>query len=83
MAKRDGRVVGWISLKVDYIDGLYVDPRHAGTGIGSNLLRYLEGSSRQEELPLCERMPARTQGIFICAGAMNLSVRMVPATRSR
>jgi len=43
VAELDGRVVGWISLKVDYIDGLYVDPRHAGTGIGSNLLRYLEG----------------------------------------
>jgi putative acetyltransferase len=41
--EREGTVVGWVCLKVDYIDGLYVDPHHAGTGIGSNLLRYLEG----------------------------------------
>lgn len=35
---QDGRVVGVLCLKDDFIDQLFVDPAHQGQGLGSNLL---------------------------------------------
>ncbi len=38
VAERDGAVVGFAALTSTWLDHLYVDPRHAGQGIGSALL---------------------------------------------
>ena len=38
----DDRVVSWISIKNDYVEGLYTDPRHCTRGIGSALLLFAE-----------------------------------------
>ena len=38
VAEADDIVIGWIALRNDYIDGLYIDPRFARRGVGTQLL---------------------------------------------
>lgn len=38
VAEQDGRVVGYALLSPVWLDHLFVDPRHLGTGIGTTLL---------------------------------------------
>jgi GNAT superfamily N-acetyltransferase len=38
----DGDIAGWISARANTIDGLYTSPPHAGQGIGSRLLAFVE-----------------------------------------
>ncbi|WP_435769391.1 N-acetyltransferase family protein [Nocardioides sp. SYSU DS0651] len=38
VAELDGRVVGYARFTATWLDDLYVDPQHAGRGIGSALL---------------------------------------------
>ena len=42
IAESDGRAVGWIALRGNYIDGLYTHPHFAGRGVGSGLLAFAE-----------------------------------------
>ncbi|MEZ4619589.1 MAG: GNAT family N-acetyltransferase [Caldilineaceae bacterium] len=37
-----GEAVGWVEIGGDHIAGIYVDPPHAGQGIGSALLAHAE-----------------------------------------
>lgn len=39
-----GAVVGWVEVDGDHIAGMYVDPQHAGQGIGATLLAHAEGA---------------------------------------
>ena len=47
VAQRDGRTVGFASIKGDTLKGLYVDPTH-GRGAGRILLRTAEDHARSE-----------------------------------
>jgi GNAT superfamily N-acetyltransferase len=38
----DDRIVSWIAIKNDHVDGLYTDPHHSTRGIGSALLQFAE-----------------------------------------
>ena len=42
IAESEGVIVGWIAVRNDYIDGLYIDPSFAERGIGSKLLSVAE-----------------------------------------
>jgi putative acetyltransferase len=47
----DARVIGFSDLEEDgHIQFLYVDPGAAGRGVGSSLIRALEGAARQRGL---------------------------------
>ena len=46
VAEVEGGIVGWIAVRGDYVDGLYVDPGYAKRGIGAHLLRLVEGVLR-------------------------------------
>jgi putative acetyltransferase len=48
IADSEGITVGWIAIRVDYIDGLYVDPLFARQGIGSQLLQLSETLMREQ-----------------------------------
>ena len=39
-------IVGWVAVRGDYLDALYVDPEHAKQGIGTKLLRMVENELR-------------------------------------
>ncbi len=39
VAERDRRVLGFLSLADGWIEQLYVEPEHTGTGIGSRLIQ--------------------------------------------
>jgi putative acetyltransferase len=45
-----GVPVGWISVSIDTIDGLYTQPRYERCGIGSRLLAFAESLMRQRGL---------------------------------
>jgi putative acetyltransferase len=47
VAEDQGRVVGWVAVRDDYLDALYVDPDHARRGIGRSLLLLAETVLRQ------------------------------------
>lgn len=36
------RILGWVAVRGDYLDALYVEPEYAGRGIGAHLLRLAE-----------------------------------------
>lgn len=38
----DEKIVSWIAIENDRVEGLYTDPRHSARGIGSSLLRFAE-----------------------------------------
>src|SRR5215831_20671863 len=42
VAEVRSQIVGWVANREDYLDALYVDPRFARRGIGSQLLRLVE-----------------------------------------
>ena len=42
IAELEGVLVGWVAVRGDYIDGLYIDPCSAEQGIGSELLSVAE-----------------------------------------
>ena len=44
-------VVGWGAIRGDKLEGLYTDPVFAGRGIGTGLLRLLEGLMRERGIP--------------------------------
>lgn len=44
LAEVDNVLSGWVAIRGDRIDGLYVDPPFVGEGIGSALLRLAEGT---------------------------------------
>ena len=46
VAEVEGEIVGWIAVRGDYVDGLYVDPGYTKRGIGAHLLRLVEGVLR-------------------------------------
>ena len=47
VAEIDNHIVGWVAVRGDYLDALYVDPEHAKRGIGTNLLRLVEDVLRR------------------------------------
>src|SRR5687768_9777454 len=42
IAEVDNTIAGWIAIRLDYIDGLYVDPAFIGRGVGTDLLNLAE-----------------------------------------
>ena len=36
------RIVSWIAIKSDHVEGLYTDPQHSTRGVGSALLQFAE-----------------------------------------
>jgi putative acetyltransferase len=42
VAEVEEQIIGWIAVRDDYLDALYVDPKHARRGIGSHLLQMVE-----------------------------------------
>ena len=46
VAEVENRIVGWIAVRGEYVDGLYVDPGYTKRGIGAHLLRLVEGVLR-------------------------------------
>lgn len=38
----DDRIVSWIAIKNDHVEGLYTDPHRSTRGIGSALLQFVE-----------------------------------------
>jgi len=42
---------GWGAIRGDKLEGLYTDPVFAGRGIGTGLLRLLEGLMRERGIP--------------------------------
>ena len=52
IAESEGIIVGWIAIRVDYIDGLYVDPPFAQQGIGSQLLQLSEALIREQGIQI-------------------------------
>ena len=47
VAEMPSQIVGWVAVRgEDYLDALYVDPKFAGRGIGSRLLRLIEDAMR-------------------------------------
>ena len=47
VAEAEGAVAGWGAIRGDRLEGLYTDPRFAGRGIGTDLLRLLEARTRE------------------------------------
>jgi len=43
--------VGWVEVVSDHITGIYVDPQHAGQGIGSALLAHAEAAIQAAGYP--------------------------------
>jgi GNAT superfamily N-acetyltransferase len=41
------KIVGWVAIRDDYLDALYVDPNNARTGIGTELLEFVENVLRR------------------------------------
>jgi putative acetyltransferase len=42
LAEIDAVIAGWVAVRGDYLDALYVHPAHARRGIGTNLLKLVE-----------------------------------------
>jgi putative acetyltransferase len=51
VAELKGKPVGWVEVTGDSIAGMYVDPQHAGQGIGSALLAHAERGIRAAGYP--------------------------------
>ena len=47
VAELDGAIVGWVAVDVDYLEGLYTDPRFARQGIGTTLIELVENLVRE------------------------------------
>jgi len=47
IAEVNETIVGWVAVRGDYVDGLYVDPAFAGQGIGTELLALAERLMRE------------------------------------
>jgi putative acetyltransferase len=47
VAEEQGHVVGWVAVRGDYLDALYVDPDHARRGIGTHLLQLVQAVLRR------------------------------------
>ncbi|MAG31004.1 MAG: hypothetical protein CL908_08950 [Deltaproteobacteria bacterium] len=51
VAEVDGVPVGWVEVDRDRVEGIYVHPRLAGSGIGSTLLGHAEALIRAAGFP--------------------------------
>jgi putative acetyltransferase len=82
-------VLGWVSFTDDVIDGLYVHPRAARSGIGSRLVRFAEdriahGGFRQVRLEASANAVGFYKGLgylLTQPGLRGDSERSVPMTR--
>ena len=46
VAETDGQIIGWVAIREDYLDALYVAPESARRGIGTQLLQFAEEALR-------------------------------------
>ncbi len=51
VAEYMGAAIGWVEVDGDHIAGMYVQPQHAGSGIGSALLAHAEGQIQAAGYP--------------------------------
>jgi len=42
LAELNDTIVGWVAIRGDHLDGLYIEPAFAGQGIGTRLLNLAE-----------------------------------------
>ena len=52
VAEVDDTIAGWIALRGDYIDGLYMDPRFVERGIGTELVALAEALMRERGIQI-------------------------------
>jgi putative acetyltransferase len=52
VAETGDTVTGWIAIRGDYIDGLYINPRYARQNVGTELLRLAEGLMKERGIPV-------------------------------
>jgi GNAT superfamily N-acetyltransferase len=50
VAEEHGEILGWVAVRSDYLDALYVEPARAGQRIGAFLLQLAEEELRQRGL---------------------------------
>ncbi|RRJ31511.1 GNAT family N-acetyltransferase [Halocatena pleomorpha] len=60
IAKNDDTTVGFsvVHLNERYLSGIFVDPNHAGNGVGTDLLRHVENHCCRENIQLLETYAA-------------------------
>ena len=77
-----GEPVGGVEVDGDHIAGMYVQPQHAGQGIGSALLAHAEGEIRADGYPTV-RLEAswNAEEFYLRWGYLPLGVRSVEEER--
>lgn len=77
-----GAAVGWVEVVSDHITGIYVDPQHAGQGIGSALLAHAEGAIQAAGYPTV-RLEAswNAEEFYLRRGYQAVGARSVEAGR--
>lgn len=52
VAEEHGAILGWVAVRGDYLDALYIEPAHAGRRIGAFLLGLAEDALRQRGIEI-------------------------------
>jgi putative acetyltransferase len=82
VAEIAGAAVGWVEVGGDYIAGMYVQPQHAGQGIGSALLAHAEAAIQAAGYPAV-RLDAswNAEEFYVRRGYQPLAERSVETGR--
>lgn len=69
VAEEQGHIVGWVAIRGDELDALYVDPDHARRGIGRHLLQLVEGVLRRRGVKAARANASwNSEGFYIGQG---------------
>lgn len=69
IAKVDSKIVGWVAIRGDYLDGLYTDPDFSERGVGTELLRLAEELMRERGIRTVRAEASRNaEGFYLRRG---------------
>jgi putative acetyltransferase len=82
IAELDDTVMGWGAIRGDRLEALYTDPRFAGRGVGSGLLRMLEALMRERGVPAVRAEASwNAEAFYLRRGYQTVGVRTPEGAR--